>query len=171
MYKGSVVMITVFVSHQQDDKVSAAAVAARLNLHQEVKVYIDVLDPHLTDDGNDLGGYFRARLSECSHLMAVVSENTKRSWWVPFEIGIATERDAPISTYAIDAVELPDYLRKWPYLRTLQEIDDYVRVAKATGIAIGTNVLVEDLRKSVSSVRRSYATRFHDDLRRALRQQ
>lgn len=69
-------------------------------------------------------------MGKCDQLMAVVSQATKGSWWVPWEIGIATERDYPIATYAGDRTALPEYLKKWPYLQSDQDLDIYAKIAK-----------------------------------------
>lgn len=61
----------------------------------------------------------------CDTLLAIVTNNTKESWWVPFEIGTAREMPRVIvsctslpdrASYQRDA--LPEYLLEWPRLRT-----------------------------------------------------
>jgi hypothetical protein len=100
------------------------------------------------------------------HAMAVVSANTKESWWVPWEIGIATEKDYPISTYAAGNCDLPSYLKKWPYLKSEADLDIYVKISRSAEreLAVKQSYLTE-------SVARSMATKaFHQSLRRALGQ-
>lgn len=69
-------------------------------------------------------------MGKCTQLLAVVSARTRESWWVPWEIGIATEKDYLLATYAGDDTYLPEYLRKWPYLSTMSELDEYARISK-----------------------------------------
>jgi len=154
----------IFVSHKQEDAAPATRVAARLR-QNGAEVYLDVLDTTQTR-GEDLGEYLRRRLSECSHLIAVVSESTKTSWWVPWEIGVATERRYPLATFAAGYCELPEYLRKWPYLRSDEDIDTFVRVSKATERAEAP----ASVYKTAEAARASYSARFFGDLRAALRQ-
>jgi hypothetical protein len=59
-----------------------------------------------------------------------VSEATKTSWWVPWEIGIATEKDYPLATFSGGSAALPEYLRKWPYLRSDADLDRYAEASK-----------------------------------------
>jgi len=158
-------MIRVFISHKREDSEDAVVVASVLKRHG-VSTYIDVLDPHLSHAGDDLGDYFREILSRCSHLMAVVSENTKLSWWVPFEIGIATEKQYPIATYAIGACSLPSYLKKWPYLRSLSDLTTYVKVASGTK----RHILAEGIEKIAASRRAEYSREFHRQLKAVLGQ-
>ncbi|MCD5401358.1 toll/interleukin-1 receptor domain-containing protein [candidate division NPL-UPA2 bacterium] len=159
--------IKVFISHKKEDSSNAAQIARYLEIHDEVSCYVDVLDSTLFSyGGDDLGEYFRDKLGECTHLMAVVSENTKLSWWVPFEIGIASEKQYPISTFAIQYTDLPQYLKKWPYLRNETDLDKYIRVALTTR----PHILVEGLEKIAASRRGSYTRLFHENLKKALGQ-
>ena len=36
--------------------------------------------------------HIRENLNTCTDIIVVMSEATKESWWVPFEIGMATEK-------------------------------------------------------------------------------
>ncbi len=119
---------TVFVSHKAEDTRAATAVAARLRVN-ELDVYLDSFDPDATD-GPDLDDYLRTTMRRCHGLMAVVTANTVRSWWVPWEIGVASERDMPMATFSHDNTDIPSYLRKWPYLTQLSQIDQYAQTAR-----------------------------------------
>lgn len=121
----------VFVSHQKADSVLASSVAGRLKAVHGIDCYLDVIDPDGSKAGENLGDYIREQLGRCTQLLAVVSTNTKTSWWVPWEIGIATEKHQPIATYAGDNAPLPEYLRKWPYLRSQSDLDAYATVSKS----------------------------------------
>lgn len=160
-------MIKVFISHIKEDSSLAKEIAQYLEYHDEVSYYLDILDSTLLFYGGDaLGEYFRERLSECTHLMAVLSETTKLSWWVPFEIGIATEKQYPISTFAIQNTNLPQYLKKWPYLQNKTDLDKYVRIALRTR----HHIMVEGLGRISASRRGLYTRDFHENLKKALGQ-
>lgn len=45
-------------------------------------------------------------------------------------IGIATEKAYPLATYAGGTTTVPEYLRKWPYLRSLTDLDLYAAASK-----------------------------------------
>lgn len=157
----------VFVSHKNVDATTAALAAQRLRLNG-LHTYLDVLDGALHKDGSDLGDYLRARLSECDQLLAVVSPSTQGSWWVPWEIGVATEKDFLIATFASGAISLPDYLRKWPYLRSMADLDRYAEFSQHASRTLA--------RKSAPGYRTSQELRssvahdFHKGLRRSLGQ-
>jgi hypothetical protein len=92
-------------------------------------IYLDSFDPD-SKDGVGLADYLRSKLGNCHALMAVVSSKTIQSWWVPWEIGVATERDMPMATVSFEAAFVPSYLRKWPYMTTVSEIDQYAQTAR-----------------------------------------
>jgi hypothetical protein len=95
----------------------------------QIEVYLDSFDPD-AKDGPALCDYLRDRMKNCHGLMAVVTGKTIMSWWVPWEIGVATERDMPMATFSYDHTAVPSYLRKWPYLTQLAEIDQYAQTAR-----------------------------------------
>jgi hypothetical protein len=122
--------IKVFLSHKQEDSALAATIALRLRANQ-LDVYLDVIDINLGKSGPDLADYLRAEMSKCSQLLAVISAQTRQSQWVPWEIGVATEKEYPLASY-IDQVPAPEFLRKWPYLRSLADVDKYAAESKKT---------------------------------------
>jgi TIR domain len=156
----------VFISHQQADYVLAGKISAYLKINHQMDSYLDLIDPNASKAGDQLGEYLRDVMGKCTQLMAVVSENTKNSWWVPWEIGVATEKDHPIATFAGDNTELPIYLKKWPYLKTNNDLDAYAIASKAAMNQF-------NLRKSFTtdSVNRHSSTQeFYRSLRASLRQ-
>ncbi|WPZ34527.1 toll/interleukin-1 receptor domain-containing protein [Thalassobaculum sp. OXR-137] len=129
--------VKVFISHQQSDSETAGRIAYRLRAVHQIECYLDVIDPNTRQAGNELGDYIRMQLGTCTQLLAVVSESTKTSWWVPWEIGVATEKDQPIATFSTGFyVTLPEYLKKWPYLQSERDLDEYARVSKETDRAL-----------------------------------
>jgi len=97
-----------------------------------IESYLDVFDVNAAGTGDALADHVKAEMGNCTQLLAVVSQATQGSWWVPWEIGIATEKDYPLATYVGGgAVSLPDYLRKWPYLQTHVDLDRYAAASKA----------------------------------------
>ncbi|WP_051390330.1 toll/interleukin-1 receptor domain-containing protein [Bradyrhizobium sp. Ec3.3] len=121
----------VFLSHQQQDSTQAVQIASRLK-QNGLNVYVDVADRFFDLGSEDLSQHICAEMAQCTQLMAVVSANAALSWWVPWEIGVATEKAHPIASFALDGTSLPDYLKKWPYLRTLADFDVYCAEANRT---------------------------------------
>lgn len=152
--------IKVFISHKLEDAQQAKAIADRLrNVHQ-IDSYLDVLDPVIGKTGEELARYVRDKLATCTQLLAVVTAATKESWWVPWEIGVASEKDYPLATYG-GTTALPDFLKKWPVLKSEQHLDAYARVSQQ---AHRERLLLERT-ATASTARKSATQEFYRSLR------
>lgn len=159
--------IKVFISHKKEDEEIAKRVWAQIVFMGE-DAYLDTIDSHLGKDGTELADYIRTQLGKCTHLIAVMTSNTPRSWWVPWEIGVATEKQRPLASYVSNSNDIPEYLRKWPYLKTMADLDQYIATAKET-----TGVLEESVRKHEATASAAATTAFrsfHSTLKRRLNQ-
>lgn len=115
----------VFISHKNDDSAVAYTVKKELERYG-VLAYLDLLDDSIVTSGEKLTKHIKGKLNECSDILVVMSENTKASWWVPFEIGMASQKDMPIVNYLSTECDLPDYLEYWPRLKNRMDIGTYV---------------------------------------------
>ena len=156
----------IFISHQQADSALALRLASRLRVNHGIASYLDVIDPDVGKSGDALADHVKGELGKCTQLLAVVSAATQKSWWVPWEIGIATEKDFPLATYFGGDDVLPDYLRKWPYLRSEADLDIYAIVSKATQREFETRKSY--LTEGVARIRST--KEFYSTLRSSLRQ-
>jgi hypothetical protein len=166
LYKSAKKMAKIFISHQSRDSVLATSLATRLKVNHGLECYLDVIDPGIKR-GEDLAAHIQAELTKCTQLLAVVSEATRTSWWVPWEIGVATEKDYPLATYSSGTELPPEYLRKWPYLRTMGELDLYAAASKAAD----SSFVVQKRANLNEETARVRSTRtFYADLRKSLGQ-
>ena len=55
-----------------------------------------------------------------------MSNITRFSRWVPFEVGMAAQKDMPTATFLKEDVSLPDFLQYWPRLKRYTDIKKYV---------------------------------------------
>ncbi|NSX87658.1 toll/interleukin-1 receptor domain-containing protein [Agrobacterium tumefaciens] len=123
-------MIKVFISHQAADSQLAKQIADRLSYRHGISYYLDVVDNFTSKPGEDISAHIQSELKKCTQLLAVVSAATRTSWWVPWEIGIATEKEYPLATYVAGTTAPPEYLQKWPYLRSEADVDRYADASK-----------------------------------------
>ena len=155
----------VFISHKQEDSLYAKFVKRQLDL-LNVDSYLDVLDTTINGGGEALTDHIKDQLNSCTDIIVVMSEATKYSWWVPFEIGMAAQIDMPTATYLASSVSLPDYLTYWPRLKSVSDVATYVTVR---------NEVADRLRKRhpytySQSMYRPYETAtFYDEVKRKLR--
>ena len=127
----------VFVSHKKDDEADALHIAKCIDLYGLVP-WVDVMDPSI-EDGPELGNKIKDIITNSFSLLVVVSDVTKESWWVPFEIGIAFDQYCLLASYTLGLrqADLPSFLKKQPRL-TRHEPDlhgwcDDIKAKKADG--------------------------------------
>lgn len=119
----------IFISHKQQDAYIANQIANELYL-LNVDYYLDLLDSSIEQGGKELTDHIKKNLNDCTDLIVIMSQMTKLSQWVPFEIGMAAQKDMPTATFLHAEVTLPDFLEYWPRLKTPQDIRKYVEVKK-----------------------------------------
>lgn len=120
----------VFISHRQADAVTALAIAYALMEIANVDIYLDSFNPELARAGSadEVTGVIDCGLNACTHLLAVISNKTRGSWWVPYEIGIAKFRPVPRALVLLEEVrELPEYLRSTDVLKDKIEISNWAK--------------------------------------------
>ena len=157
--------VKVFISHKLEDAGLAKLISDRLQNIHSIGTYLDLLDPTIGRNGEELAQYVRKKLASCTQLLAVISPLTKDSWWVPWEIGVASEKDYPLATYGGTAT-LPDFLKRWPVLRNEQHLDAYARASKG---ADSNRVLLERT-VTASAARKSTTQDFYRSLRNQIGQ-
>lgn len=121
-----------FISHKNQDTKVALIVAQCLNDHQEKNVYIDEMDDALQRKGSNLGSYLQEVIIRGRSLFVVVSNETLKSWWAPYEVGVGqTLKKTGSVLKRQDGVALPEYLKKW-YLQPYERLCDRCRILNWT---------------------------------------
>lgn len=120
-----------FISHKQQDAIIAKKIALLLQL-KGIDCYLDLLDPTISGDGEKLTEHIKDALKSCTDIIVVVSEKTRLSQWVFFEVGMAARTDMPTVTFLQEEVELPEFLSYWPRLKKLNDLDVYLKIRKST---------------------------------------
>src|SRR5882672_2540578 len=93
----------LFISHRQADEPYALAIAHLAQRHG-FYFWLDILDPTLAvagaqTDPRTIAIIIEMALLNCSHVIAVMTPNTKGSTWVPYEYG-RVKKLAPVSSQA-----------------------------------------------------------------------
>lgn len=160
----------VFLSHRTVDDRIAQSVAHRLKSHHDINCYVDDFDKEAnTARGtNRITTLIVSRLNMCTHLLALVTENTKGSWWVPFEIGVARRAPRAISTFTNLSYGLPEYLTEWPVLRGESAVDKFAAAYKSQ-IATAKRMLTAEATTSFDE-RALSVDSFHTRLKASLGQ-
>lgn len=156
----------VFISYRHTDRVQAMAINARLKL-ANIKTYLDVLDTE-SQQTDDITAVITRNITECTHLLAVVSEKTAQSWWVPFEIGEATISNRRICSYQVGPSALPLYLDKWPKLSGDTDINFFIDAYREE-VLTKRSIGLESISESVRGIYKGNADLFHDQLKNRIR--
>ena len=114
----------VFVSHRSGDDGVAEEVAQCVRTYG-LTAWVDSDYLDASDDGPEMATKIKRVIERSYCLMAVVSRATKTSWWVPFEIGIASDMDRFLSSYGDPVVELPSFLAGWPRVKNHTELHEW----------------------------------------------
>ncbi len=159
----------VFISHRTADNAIALEVANRLRNRHNIQCYIDDLDKEAQglSGSKAITDLIVKRLNSCTNLLAIVTNNTSGSWWVPFEIGVARQAPRVITTFTNLYSGLPEYLEEWPILRGENAIDIFARLYKEQSYALNQ----QTIRKSVQEpVQLATVDSFHRTLKSSLGQ-
>ena len=160
----------VFISHRTADNDIAKRVADRLTKRHGIRVYIDDIDKQLRilQGTSAITTLLVRRVNECTNLLAIVTQHTQGSWWVPFEVGIARQAPRVITTMTnLSDNSLPEYLLEWPRLRGDSAVDTFARIYKAQRKVLTENVVEK---RASASRQLSYVDQFHAKLKAALGQ-
>lgn len=156
----------VFISYRHMDRAHAIAINSRL-IQANIKTYLDVLDPE-SQTTDDITGVITRNITECTHLLAVVSEKTALSWWVPFEIGEATISNRRICSFKTGPAELPLYLDKWPKLSTASDLNFFIDAYREE-VSNKRSMSLESISESVKGTYKRNAEIFHEQLKNRIR--
>jgi hypothetical protein len=107
----------VFISHANYYNEVARAVGQYLTEVVEVDVYLALNDADLAysvafGDHEGIVSHIESGIQTSSHMLTLIGNATRNSWWVPFEIGAATIARKSIGALILEEVEyLPSSCR------------------------------------------------------------
>lgn len=131
--------ICVFISHKKEDQHVAIELGNFLMNRLDVDIYLDVFDPELKeavsiDNDSKIVASIKKGLKVSHILLCIISDKTRLSWWVPYEIGIADCSDvkiASIKTKEID--DFPSFLKTKKTIHNLAELVEFILKSKPLG--------------------------------------
>lgn len=130
----------VFVSYKGDDKPAAKKIVELLK-YADVDVYFDEDDYMLTvanhiGDDRAVVNFIEEGVRNSTHILAVISDKTKESWWVSFEIGSARRKGCQVSYVALKDVDmLPSYLKIAEQITSDYSVNEWIKRNFQTYIA------------------------------------
>ena len=124
--------ICVFISHKKEDQHIAVELGKFLMEQLGVDIYLDIFDPELqeavsVENDAKIVASITNGLKLSNILLCVISDKTRLSWWVPYEIGIADSSQievASIRTKDID--DFPSFLKTKKTFNNLSELIEFI---------------------------------------------
>lgn len=127
----------VFISHKSSDKGDAIAIAKYLD-DCGVSTYIDLRDDGLQDaarrnDAQAIVKHIQQGPEVSTDILVLLSDTTKESWWVPYEIGYAKHAGKRIASLRLRKTneDFPEYLKIETMLDTVYDVESYVKGLEA----------------------------------------
>lgn len=130
----------VFISYRKVDQDAATVIANYLRFDVGVDIYFDEQDAELeaavaANDDKRIVACLERGVEFSTHLLGVLSPNTKDSWWVPFEIGSARRKKADVGYILIREVDnLPSYLKIATLVKDQDELKNWARSLKTVSL-------------------------------------
>lgn len=123
----------VFVSYQAADREAAKAIAAFIAA-VGVDVWFDQADSALQSAvaaGDDLAiaASINAGIENSTHTVAVISRQSRTSWWVPYEVGFARHAKHGLGVVVLrncDLADLPSCLKIADVLATMERLASWL---------------------------------------------
>lgn len=139
----------IFISHKYEDLKAAQEVADYITDYG-FDVYLDDRDFRLqkavnANDSEGIVSCIEDGLNTSTHILVLVTDNTRISWWVPYETGYAKKGEKGIASLLLKkADEFPDYLKIEKTLRGFKDLTDYLEtLPKLTPIMESTVPMYE----------------------------
>jgi TIR domain len=141
----------VFVSHKREDSEMARSVADAL-IDLDINVWLDLdelgfSEPKTDEEHIRLTHAIEAGLKASTHMLALITPNTKGSWWVPFEIGMCRAREKPLAFLLHKEVSnLPSFMKLGTALENKHEFYDWAKeLSRSRGAALYNKAAIATL--------------------------
>lgn len=132
----------VFLSHKSEDKEFVEAVGNYI-MNAGIDIYLDKNDFNLQkatqmNNPKEVTKCIEKGISNSDYILCFASQNTVRSWWVPYEIGYGKRAYKEIATLLkIDVNEIPEYLKIEEVLDDISDLNNFIkRIANKNSISL-----------------------------------
>lgn len=122
----------IFISHKKEDESAAVAIGKYLTDIADINIYLDLNDCELReavsrDNDEKIVNSIMTGLGYSTHLLCLISDKTRLSWWVPYEIGFSAKKEMSITSLKLKTIDdIPSYLK---INKVLYNVDDFMRYA------------------------------------------
>jgi len=131
----------IFISHKKEDKNEASELAKYIE-ESGIDVFFDANDtnlnnPEILKNPVLVTNAINDALSKSTHMIAVISNKTKESWWVPYEIGFATKNNSGSNSIRALFIkgftqQTPEYLEIVKKIKSTDDLDSFLKTVSNT---------------------------------------
>jgi hypothetical protein len=146
----------IFLSHKSEDKPAVKDIAKYIG-EAGVDYYLDIEDPDLqkAERGEDhvkITEFIELGINRSSHVLSLISNTTKDSWWVPFEIGYAKKGEKGLALLPLkDVAYIPSYIQILRELNGIKQLNEYLEEIKKAAPSMWKAGSLERISESVLS--------------------
>lgn len=124
----------IFLSHATKDKNAVREIGEYIK-KSGIDIYFDEEDSDLqravllsTDNDDLVTRCIERGLELSTNIFCIVSEDTKSSWWVPYEVGYGKRSSDKIATLLLEDVNIiPSYLKIVPTIGDIYDLNIYLK--------------------------------------------
>ncbi len=124
----------IFISYMHKDKNFAIKIGDYIKNYWDMDIYLDVSDEKLQfavekKDPKAITQSIEDGINRSDYVLCIFSEETKGSWWVPYEIGYAKKSEKELFALKLKNIDsnIPDYLKIVPWVYTLETLDEFLK--------------------------------------------
>lgn len=123
----------IFISHKSEDIEAAKAIGDIITNHG-IDIYLDINDYGLqsateNNEAKKIVEYIEKALSKSTHILVLVTNKTRQSWWVPYEVGYSKKGEKEIASILLkDVNDFPDFLKIEKTFRGLSDLENYIMI-------------------------------------------
>jgi hypothetical protein len=122
----------IFLSHISVDKEAAIQIGDYITNYADIDIYLDIYDNDLQQaailqDPVKITDFIESGISKSTHAMCLISQNTAKSWWVPYELGFAKKAGKSLCSLKLKGdVQLPEFLSISDILHGTRSLNQYI---------------------------------------------
>jgi len=124
----------IFLSHINLDKNAVIKVGNYIK-KAGLDIYLDIDDPALQKavrDENDIAitEFIEKGINTSTHILSILSEKTKDSWWVPYEIGYGKKGGKKLATMPLKNLpekDIPSYIKVTHYITGISSLNNFLK--------------------------------------------